>query len=325
MLRDVSRTAPPEVDALAMARSRARIARDWPEADRLRTEIEAAGWKVVDVGTAYDLLPAHPPTIVDDGPPRYGRSADVPTRLEDESVGVASVVIVATDWPADLERTLSALREHAPDGVQIVVVGDGPSPEQASALDELETIEPGEPGIRTEIVRTSERLGWAAALNAGIRRAEAAVVLLLDTSVEPSGDIVTPLVTTLDDPSVAVAGGVGLVSGDMRRFEEAGPGDVDAIEAYCLAFRRADYVARGPLDEKFRFYRNLDIWWSLVLRDEGEGRRPRRAVALELPLARHEHRSWSSTPDDERTRLSKRNFYRILDRFGQRTDLASGR
>ena len=40
-----------------------------------------------------------------------------------------------------------------------------------------------------------------------------------------------------------------------------------------MAFRRADAAARGPLDERFRFYRNLDIWWSLVLRDEGEDRR----------------------------------------------------
>ncbi|HEY3523597.1 MAG TPA: glycosyltransferase [Candidatus Limnocylindrales bacterium] len=249
----MSRTAPPEVEALAMSRSRARIAHDWAEADRLRAEIEAAGWKVVDVGTAFDLLPAHPPTIVDEGRPRYGRSDDVPSRLHDEPVGVASVVIVATDWPEDLERTRSGLREHSPDGVQIVVVGDGPSPQQAYALDELEAMEPGEPGIRTEVVRTSDRLGWAAALNAGIRRAEAPVIVLVDTSVEPAGDVVTPLVVGLEDSTVAVVGGVGLDTADLRRFEEAGPGEVVAIEAYCLAFRRADFAERGPLDEKFRF------------------------------------------------------------------------
>ncbi len=55
---------PAEIDALAMARSRERIARRWAEADRLRAEIEAAGWRVIDTGTAYELVPAHPPTIV---------------------------------------------------------------------------------------------------------------------------------------------------------------------------------------------------------------------------------------------------------------------
>jgi hypothetical protein len=40
-----------------------------------------------------------------------------------------------------------------------------------------------------------------------------------------------------------------------------------------------------------------------------------------LPLERHEHRGWTSLPDDERDRQSKRNFYRIIDRFGSRRDL----
>ena len=51
------------------------------------------------------------------------------------------------------------------------------------------------------------------------------------------------------------------------------------------AFRRADYRDRGPFDARFRFYRNLDIWWSLVLRDEGEGETPRRAVRARRPAA----------------------------------------
>jgi cysteinyl-tRNA synthetase len=314
---------PAEVEALAMARSRARIARDWTEADRLRAQIEAAGWRIVDTGSAYDLERAHPPTVVGASGARYGRSADVPSRLEDEPVGLASVVLVATEWPEDLERALRGLYEHGPDGLQVVVVGDGPTPAQDAALDALEAIEPGTPGIRSEVVRTSERLGWAAALNAGIRRSEAAVVVLMDTGVEPVGDVVTPLVGALDDPTVAVSGGFGLVSDDLRRFEEAAAGDVVAIEGYCLAFRRDDYVDRGPLDERFRFYRNLDVWGSLVLRDGGEGERPRRAVAVGLPLVRHEHRAWEAAPEAERARLSKRNFYRIIDRFGRRRDLAS--
>ena len=147
-------------------------------------------------------------------------------------------------------------------------------------------------------------------------------MILLDSSVEPTGDVVTPQVRALDDPSVAVAGGWGIVSSDLRHFEDAPAGGVDAIEGYCQAFRRADYVERGPFDERFRFYRNLDIWWSLVLRDQGPAKPPRRAVSLaDLPLVRHEHRGYASLPEDERDRLSKRNFYRIIDRFGSRRDL----
>ena len=142
------------------------------------------------------------------------------------------------------------------------------------------------------------------------------------------GDLVTELVAALEDATVAVTGPFGLVSTDMRRFEDApdGAGDVDAIEGYALAFRRADYVTRGPLDEHFVFYRNLDIWWSLVLRDQAEDEAddapPRRAVRVAAAsVTRHAHRGWTSLPDEERDRASKKNFYRVLKRFATRRDL----
>jgi cysteinyl-tRNA synthetase len=252
---------------------------------------------------------------------RYGASANVPSRLDEAPVGVATVVLVATDWPEDLARTIASLGEHAPEGTSVVVVPDGPNAEQAAALEALE-IGAGAGGLGIEVTWTSARLGQGTALTIGARRAAGPVVVLLDTSVELTGDAITPLVTALDDPTVGVAGGWGIVSRDLRHFEDAPAGDVDAIEGYCLAFRRADFAERGPFDERFRFYRNLDIWWSLVLRDEGEDAPPRRAVALEgLPLIRHEHRGYTSLAPDERDRQSKRNFYRIIDRFGWRRDL----
>jgi GT2 family glycosyltransferase len=317
------RRIPDEVLEAAHARSRAREARDWAEADRLRAAIEAAGWKIADRGTDFALTPAHPPDVVEDERVRFGASGSVPSRLDEAPVGVASVVLLATDFPDDVARAIAGLREHAPDGTQIVIVGDDPSPEQAAELEAIEARDPGEPGIGIEIVWTSARLGQAAALNAAIRRAAAPVVIVLDSSVEPTGDVVSPLVRALDDESVAVAGGWGIVSADLRTFEEAPPGAVDAIEGYALAFRRSDYIEHGPLDERFRFYRNLDVWWSLVLRDAGEGVAPRRALSVELPAVRHEHRGWTSLPAEERDRLSKRNFYRIIDRFGSRRDLST--
>ena len=335
--------APPEVRELADARAAARRARDWATADALRAEIEAAGWKVVDAASLYTLERAAAPDLVDDGVTRYGSSASVPSRLEEPAVGVASLVLVATDWPEDLARTVGAFVDRSPDGTQVVIVANGPSDAQAAALAELVAASPGSPGVALEAVWTSARLGHAAALNAGIRRAAAAVVVLVDTSVEPRVDLVTPLVAALEDPTVAVAGPFGLVTDDLRRFEEppAGTVDVVAIEGYAQAFRRADYVARGPLDEHFAFYRNLDIWWSLVLRDpfaadddDAAGDEPevgdgplvmpvsRRAVCVPgLDVIRHEHRGWTSVSVADRERLSKRNFYRVLKRYATRRDL----
>lgn len=279
----------------------------------------------MDRGTDFALSPAAPPDVEDGERLRYGASANVPSRLEEPATGLATIVVVATDDPDDLARAVSAIRGHAPDGTSLVIVADGPSDAQADALGAIGEATDPDAGLPTEIVWTSERLGHAAATNIGIRRAAGPVIVLLDTSLEPEGDIVTPLVRALDDPSVAVVGGWGITSADLRRFEDAPAGDVDAIEGYLQAFRRADFAERGPLDERFRFYRNLDIWWSLVLRDGGEGERPRRALRLDgLPVRRHEHRGWTSLPDDERDRQSKRNFYRIIDRFGSRRDLLVG-
>ena len=314
------RHIPDEILTAAHDRARARNARNWAEADRLRGVIEAAGWKIVDRGTDFALTPALAPTVEETGGiVRYGSSRDVPSRLDEPSSGVATVVLVATDWPADVDRAIAGLAAHSADVVSVVVVADGASADQE---DSLSAVAERDSGTTFEVVRTSERLGQAAALNAGFRRATGPILVVLDTSVEPTGDIVGPLVRALEDPTVGVAGGWGVVSDDLRRFRDAPAGDVDAIEGYALAFRREDVAARGPLDERFRFYRNLDIWWSLVLRDEGEDRPPRRAVAVDLPATRHEHRGWESVAQDERERLSKRNFYRIIDRFGWRRDLA---
>lgn len=309
---------PDEVLAAAHARARARAERDWAEADRLRTEIEAAGWKVVDRGTDFALTPAAPPDVAEGDRVRYGSSASVPSRLGDPPAGVATVVLIATDWPDDLDRAIRGLREHGPDAISVVVVANAPGAEQTAALEALPRDD------ATEIVWTSERVGHATALNMSLRRASSVVTIVMDSSVEPTGDVVTPLVRALDDASVAVAGGWGIVSNDLRHFEDAPPGEVDAIEGYLLAFRRTDVVERGPLDEHFRFYRNLDIWWSLVLRDEGEGRPARRAVSVQVPATRHDHRGWTSLPDEERDRQSRRNFYRIIDLFGSRRDLLIG-
>ncbi|HET7169559.1 MAG TPA: glycosyltransferase [Candidatus Limnocylindrales bacterium] len=319
---------PDAILTAAHDRARARAARDWATADRLRAEIEVAGWTIVDRGTDFALSPTAPPDIADGRRVRYGAAASVPSRLESAPVGVATVVLIATDWPDDVDRALDGLRA-SPVGTSVVVVADGPSEAQASALDARDipgdASVPGD-GMAVEVVWTSERLGHAAATNIGIRRAAGPVVILLDSSVEPTGDLVTPLVRALDDPSVAVAGGWGVTSTDLRTFSDAPAGEVDAIEGYCQAFRRDDFARLGPLDERFRFYRNLDIWWSLVLRDGGDDDPPRRAVRLDgLPLIRHEHRGWSSLSDAERARQSKRNFYRIIRRFGSRRDLLIAR
>jgi cysteinyl-tRNA synthetase len=48
-------TVPDVVTALAEARLAARRAKNWPEADRLRAELHAAGWEMEDRSDGYAL------------------------------------------------------------------------------------------------------------------------------------------------------------------------------------------------------------------------------------------------------------------------------
>ena len=266
---------------------------------------------MIDAGTRFRLEPASPPSVDVGGEIRYGRSDAVPSRFDEPPAGAATVVFLASADDGANRRSLAALDAVLPAGVGAVIVADGV-----------------DVGFETdhEVIRTSAPLGRGAALNIGIRRAAGDAVVVIDPSVVPTGDVISPLVEALREPTVAVVGPIGLVSGDLRRFEEVAPtsaSDVAAIQGELIAFRRVDAAARGPVDEGFRFSRYLDVWLSLILRDEGEGAAPRRAVAIPgLPFERGEAASLGLTPVAKHDRLARRNAYRVLDRFRTRVDLA---
>jgi Glycosyl transferase family 2 len=303
---------PASVADAARRRSEARADRDWQTADRLKVEIEAAGWRVIDAGLNYRLKPASPPSIEVGGEIRYGRSAAVPSRLAEPPAGLATVILVASEDAAATARSLRALDSVVPKGVDIVVVAGAVGFDKATDH---------------EVVRTSAPLGRAAALNIGVRRARAPVVVLMDASIAPSGDVITPLVEALADPEVAVVGPVGLTSPDLRVFEEVHPTDevleVTAIRGDLIAFRRVDVTGLGAIDEAFHSGAYLDVWLSLLLRDTGEGSTPRRALAIPgLAIQGSVAAASVTTGTVRRDRDARRGFYRMLDRFRTRQDLA---
>ncbi len=292
---------PDDVRRLLAERTAAREARDWARADALRDELTVLGWEPQDTArgsTARPILGAR-------------QTAAVVHLSEPASVPI-SIQLAAEDDPGDLARVLRGLAIHPPASEWELVIVDN---EPAFALDELlgSLILP----VEAVVLPVSGRLGWADARTLGLQASRGELTVLLDTSVEPVGDFVTPLVATFDDPKVGIAGPWGVASGDARQFEEAPAGEVDAIEAYCLAVRRAALQAVGGFDRRFRFYRNADLDFSFAIRDAGW-----RAVrTIPLPLVRHEHRGWNALPEAERDRLSRRNFYRFLDHWGDRPDL----
>ena len=290
---------PDDVRRLLDERAAARAERDWARADDIRERIAALGWEVQDAGgesTARPILVLAP----DEDPIERPPTVD------------ASVQVAAEDHPEDLLRFARGLSAHPPAASwEMVIVANAPAEPPAATLASVAL--PVEPVV----LESPERLGWADARTLGMRSSRGEVTILVDTSLEPTGDFVSPLLVAFEDPTVGIAGGWGVTSGDAREFSDAPPGPVDAIEAYCLAIRREALRAVGGIDRRFRFYRNADLDLSFAVRDRGW-------TALRtdpLPLARHEHRDWESVPDEERDRLSKRNFYRFLDRWGSRPDL----
>jgi cysteinyl-tRNA synthetase len=292
--------APPDVVRLAEERAAARGSRDFAVADALRDRIADAGWSVVDDPGGYRLEPAGEET----GSPSRRPATEIDSLLGDAPDTDASVLWVCEGWHADIERAIAAFRAN--DGgrsVQYVV---------ADVTDR----DPSTWGEGVEVLRLEEGTGWAAARNAGIKRARGRTVLIADASVEPIGDVFGPFERALEDTSVGVCGPFGIVTHDLREFEEARSGDVDAIEGYLMALRRETLVAAGFFDEKFRWYRTADIEYSFRVKDLD-----RRATVVDVPVTKHEHRMWSETPPEDRARWSKKNFYRFLDRFRDRWDL----
>ena len=135
--------------------------------------------------------------------------------------------------------------------------------------------------------------------------------------MEATGDAIGPLDASLADPPSASPGRSASSTDDLREFRESRRARTcDAIEAYLLAVRRSEVADGLRFDREFKFYRTADIELSFQVKDRGL-----RAVVTDVPVTRHEHRMWSATSAADRERLSKRNFYRFLDRWRGRHDL----
>ena len=225
-----------------------------------------------------------------------------------------TLLAVVHGWQPDAERWLLSVFTHTKADFEALIVDNSGDPRIAGWLQKRAA-------ERLRVVALNPLLGFGAAVDAGLEAAAGAVVVLFDPGVELEGDAVSSLLDALSDPTVVVAGPFGLrARGTMKEFEESEGPVVDAIEGYCMAFRRSDALATGGFDPRFRFYRMADVEFSFRMREHGG----RAVVVKGLPVLRHEHRLWESTEPHERDRLSRRNTYRFLDRWREREDLLVG-
>jgi cysteinyl-tRNA synthetase len=306
-LESVSREpddAPAEVRTAAEEHRRARVRNDVRAADALRTQLD--GWRVDDIDRQRIVLSRAARRLEGRGRRRISSG----TELEDRRASVAecswSVCIVSREFSSDLERCVRSVLAWLPTASEVLVLDQGSSEDVARRAEALAS------DRRVSVIFSDRDLGEGAGRNALLRVARGRFLLQLDPSVELVGDLFAALAAALRLPRVGIAGPWGLRAVDhLKEFSEVTEGECDAIQGYCAATSRDDLLGIGGFDERYRFYRNLDIAVSLALREKGLTSQAGGSDAV----IRHEHRAWERLPEDERQKRSRRNYDRLVRRF----------
>ena len=307
-------TFPLEVGEKVQERNGLRIQGAYAEADGLRSQISSEGYVLEDARadtwvrpkTSRERFQERFKTV--SSPKEVASLLDVPSSVD------YSIILVASDYLEDVQRcTQSALQWADGYSAELVAVDNGSTDGTADWLEELRRRD-----HRVRLVHCDHVLGDAAAKNIGLMQSLGERVVILDPSVEVVGDFLGPIGQWLSDEGLGLIGPWGLRTQDLRHFhEEMLPCEVDAMQAYCVAFRRCLVNQAGPMRECFRFYRNLDLDFSFQVKELGY----RIRVCDNLPMVRHEHRQWAALDEAQRNELSQKNFKRFFKRWGERTDL----
>jgi hypothetical protein len=239
---------------------------------------------------------------------RIKHASKLPDRSGEPDAHDISFLVLFDGWPEDVERFHTSASATVTTDWQLVVVDNPVDEDGSQRLAGLD---------RTEHVPLRDTVGYGAGRNLAMRLATGRILCIVDTSVELTGDVASPIAACLHDAAVGLVGRWGVTTRDGFAFEESSGPDVDGVEGYLMALRRADVARVGTFDPKFRFYRNADIDFSFRVRDAGL----RTIVDPSLPVTRHDHRLWESTPQAQRDDLSHQNFHRFRRHWGERPEL----
>ena len=303
-------TVPSEVSDEILHRSRHRGRQDYARADSIRSSLADSGFVVQDGSVATFVRPKTDWEMRQERWHTYSSEVEVPSLIDETDAVDISVGIVACNYLADVRRCVDSAFEWLGErNGEVVVVDNG----SADGTDEwLE--QAASDNDRLRVIHIDHPLGEGSAKSILLKQCLGSMVVMLDTSVEVHGDIFGPLESALQDDSVGVTGPFGLRTTDLHHFHdgEGESGDMDAMQAYCFAFKRERLREVGLPRRIFRFYRNLDLDFSFQFKAQGY-----RIVAdPELPVAQHEHRVWSELGEAERDELSRKNYGRFLDKWG---------
>lgn len=305
---------PTEIAALVREREDLRSRGDYTQADHIRNELEAAGYQVNDTSQGSIVLSRR----LEDEFSVLSSFSDAPDNTQLPDLFEFSVNLLAHNSRDDLGRCIESICRYNYDrSIELVIIDNGSTDETLAYLEQLarhgELVGINGQSIGLQVLFADHNMGFAAGRNATMRASRGHYIVLMDTSIEVKGDIWEPLAMTLADRNMGVVGPYGLVTDDLREFrEDAGP-DVDAIEGYLMAFRRGLLPEVGWIDERFRFYRLMDIYFSFFFKTSGY--RVLTIPSVAERIQKHPHREWFSLSEEERATRSKKNYDIFRDRW----------
>ncbi|HLZ58169.1 MAG TPA: glycosyltransferase [Ktedonosporobacter sp.] len=302
---------PPEILALSHERDTLRRRGQYERADILKRQIEDAGYVVKDNPHGAHLVIL--PSIEVDGKEVFRTARQLPSLLDEADRCTFSVNLLAQNNSDQIRRCVeSIVRYSETTSIEIILVDNA----SQDGLDLwVEAFQQKE--LRLHLLRATRLMGAAEARNIGLKQSRGRYILLLDAGVELTGDIFTPLEKTLEDRQVGLTGLHGFHTEDLRHFEESQELEVEVIDCMCMAFKRTLLKEAGLFDERYRFPHYMDIDFNFAIRDTGA----QAVVTPQLPITCHADQRDAGLSDAERTRLKKRNFYRFLEKWGDRDDL----
>ena len=303
-----------EIVASIRERESLRQQRTWDTADSMRSRLSADGYVVEDAPGGSRVRPKTPMERRLERWDSVSSSREVPSRLDEPSRYDFTFILNAYGYPEDVRRCVNGMLRHSEGhSAEIIVIDSGSTDGTGEMLEEMQ-----QDHENLRVIHCDHVIGDAASKNIGIKQSLGKHIIIVDGSAEIVGEILGSVSQQLSDPTVGIFGPYGLTTDDMQHFhEEVEQGEADAMQAYCMSFRREAVNTVGLMREVFRFYRNLDIDYCFQFKDKGY-----RVVAdSSLPLVRHEHRQWTELDDNQRDELSRKNFGRFLKRWGNRPDL----
>ena len=293
-------SAPDEIWKLGEERQRARAARDFVEADRIRDLLLSLGWEIIDVSGQFELRPKL-------------RYLEIPQidglkpLFEGTEIALAMIVDGFTDHAV---TTVQTIRKYCATPIFILSLSE------VGKLDELIS-------KNTVLVRITDECGWAKGANAILSAVKSKYLVLMDPSTQFEGDAISLVLDELKSSEYVAAGwrgGLINLEDEWRSVDDKGAGEVDVIFSYFMGLNREAALEVGAFNPRASYYRNADIEFSLRLRQAGG-----RLLQMDLPLTQARHHGYHDVDSDFREVQSKQNYDRILERFRGKNAILSPR